>query len=518
MKRIRILLTLLFVVFIFFMYSCADTPSTTLRLALSNFPVNFDLATTNEFFTRLVCENIYEYLAQTENDMLVPKLASNWHFVSNSEIVVELKDDIRFSDGTYLTSDDVVLSIERFSKKMYPRVYEIKVEKSETADNIIHISVVRGARSTNYLTTILSRAPIYKATYITNFDDEFLQKNPMGTGEYFLYSHIDDKIVLKKNKFNRYYKEHKKAPDIVEFYHEADLRTQFLMLRDGKIDFQYQLEFLDYQSACLNNELKVIDKLSYYYIIMALNSMVQYHPDINLPSNPLRDKRVRQAIAHIIDMRTYVEQTLSEKAVLLNMPTLRATRYYPTDLDYYEYDPELSKRLMREAGVEKGFKMRLSSTKGTYSIWLSDYIKHSLAKINIEVIIDYFDGAELYDSLAKSPPSAYIATYSSSTTPRSLHNNISSFLNYDPRGVDNRRNYFKYFSVPINELIQKINQLDESDVDMIVLQKKLAQVVYDEVHIIPFFQPYNFSAMHKDIVWNHKNNNFPLANEFQVKK
>jgi len=501
-------------VLLFFFNSCSKEP-TTLRIALTNFPVNFDYSLAHDYFTGMVCTNIFDTLIYRDKDKLLPLLLENWFYVDDQEVVVEIKENIKFSDGTQLKADDVIASFRRHSELRMNN--KLSIDKSEKNENVLHIkrdpSLQEGA-----LIIALIRIPIYKESYIKNFETEFLQEYPMGTAEYFLFSSTPDKIVLKKNRFHRDIKTNKKSPDIVEFYLEPNLRYQYQMLRDNKVNFLYQLEYSDYNAANLNPNIKIIDRVSNYYIVMPLNTVDVVHPEINKPTNPLVDKRVRQAIAHVVDTKSYIEDNLSGKAHLLNIPAVRSAQYYPTDIAYYEYNPDLSKKLMREAGYADGFEMRMRSTKGVYSIWLSEFIQRCLAEINIKVIIDYFDGADIYDSLASSRPSSYVAVYIASTTnTEPLSYFVDMFLNYEPSQLY-FRNYFKFMSPEIKELISKIKESKGEEEQLALLNRKLAEIVYDEVYILPFFQPFTFYAMHKNVTWNYKNEDLPLAKEFQVKR
>ena len=84
---------------------------------------------------------------------------------------------------------------------------------------------------------------------------------------------------------------------------------------------------------------------------------------------PFTDVRVRRAISHAIDRQAIIEAVWGRGA-----PTPAVSRglvewALPIDqlgagAQYYEYDPQESRRLLAEAGYPKGFKTQLTVTSG----------------------------------------------------------------------------------------------------------------------------------------------------------
>jgi len=499
--------------------SCTATQPTTLRIALAVFPETFDYMMTNDRFSDIIEHNIFETILSHGYERSLHDVLTDFnYFQTDTLLVMHIKEGIKFSDGTDLVAEDIVESIQRYITTIPDKARFSFDEISIIDDTTLYFYLHRADLSyfDMYYFTLI---PVYKALYIRSLSMAQLDTLPIGTGPYYLYSAESDKIVLKKNHHYREYSQMSENPDIVEYYLEPNLHSQYLMLKNNQVDFILDMDYVDYPDASQQPDIKIYKQLTDYYSFMALDIMSPTRPDINLAQNPLRDKRVRQAIAHSIDMRTYVAENLSGQAILLTLPAPIQTVNYPVDLEYYPYDLQAAKKLMQAAGLPNGFTMTLASTQGLYSIWLSDFIQKSLIDININVVIEYHDGVMLYQTLAESPPSSCVVMYSPGTANSELHEFFKKHLDYD-KDHHLKENIFNLYNKNIHALLDSLKTLESTYIDPIIkndLTDKLIDLVYSEIMVLPLMQPYTFVAMRKDIVWNSRKNNIPLIREFSLR-
>ena len=86
----------------------------TFTVALDSDIVALDPAFAYDFTTNPVINQITEgLLTFDENNELVPWLASDWSQTDDTTYVYTIRDDVCFSDGTPMTMDDVMFSLER---------------------------------------------------------------------------------------------------------------------------------------------------------------------------------------------------------------------------------------------------------------------------------------------------------------------------------------------------------------------------------------------------------------------
>jgi len=500
---------------IMLLFSCAKQP-TTLRMVLSLLPESFDALKTNDRFSTIILNNIFEPLFYIESANQPHNTLIDYYFFSQDTVlVIKYKDNVRFSDGTPLVAEDIIESIFRYHNQCANQE-SFDISNIIASDNNIISIFLHKAKYHLFEVGHFSNIPIYKEEYIREFDEATLAQNPLGTGPYYLYSATETKIVLKKNHYYRNYATLLNNPDIVEYYYEPNLHAQYLLLKNNEADFILDIEFADYADAKSDPNIVLFTQISDYYSYLALDAMSAYKRDINLPFNPLKDKRVRQAIAHSINMQQYIEDELQGQAVALTFPAPIQTREYPASLNNYEYNIELAKGLLSSAGVPNGFTMDLFSSYGYYSVRLAEFIQKSLSSINIQANIKYYDGSELYQVIMKTPPASYIDIYSHNQAHTPLYNFIKVHLQYSPKR-NIRPNYFKLYSSRINAILDSLTTENININDISDQKKRLAEAVHDEVMVVPLFQPFVFHAVRKGIVWNSKKNHIPLAIEFEMR-
>ena len=92
--------------------ACADAK--TLRWAARGDTQSMDPHAVNEGVTNNINNLVHDTLVERERDQsLVPSLATGWTLVNDTTWRFALQPNARFHDGTPLTADDVVFSIER---------------------------------------------------------------------------------------------------------------------------------------------------------------------------------------------------------------------------------------------------------------------------------------------------------------------------------------------------------------------------------------------------------------------
>jgi len=126
-----------------------------------------------------------------------------------------------------------------------------------------------------------------------------------------------------------------------------DLSVQLANLRAGKIDEM------------------AVDPSLYDQVKNDPNLVVSQYPlthsfmfSFNHTNKPLDDVRVRKAISHAIDRKAIIEGTQFGFATASSSLFPEYHWSHNPNLKSVEYDPELSKKLLKEAGLENGFSIK----------------------------------------------------------------------------------------------------------------------------------------------------------------
>ena len=143
------------------------------------------------------------------------------------------------------------------------------------------------------------------------------------------------------------------------------------------------------------------------------------YADIVQLEGPLTDKRVRQGLAHCLDLNAVKELVYAGTGTPTNNFMAPLTWAY-IDLPNYEFDPEKGKNLFAEAGYPDGFDTTIDAIEG-----YPDLI--AIASI-------------WQDGLKQAGVNAVPTTYEINTwLDRSVNGNFQISLNFDINGPDPQR-------------------------------------------------------------------------------
>ena len=477
-------------------------------MPVPNLPQGYDAIVSTSPYTMLVYRNIHDVLIDRENDVYINKLAESWSTPTPTMLSVKLRDNLYFSDGTQITANDVKKTYEWILDKPSTPFYDIvPIDSIITHGNYLNIY---SSREISLQGGFISLTGILKAEDIEKGED-YLNQNPIASGVYYVHFKNDEKVILKKNIYHRDFQSNKKAPDIVELILVPKLENRYEMLLNDEVDFLENLYIGKYDEVLATKKYQILEKDSNLVMYLMLNATSERIPSIRANSalseggeidNPLRDKRVRQAIAHIIDVRSFITNDMHSKAYPIILPALRHLYGYPTEKECYEYDLELSKSLMEKAGYSEGFEIDLHCTNSRISRPLAFFIKQCLEDINIIVNIEYIENnairtrdtsrAMILSSM--NIRSNFTLGYTLNNRYRYRHN-----PNY-PRG----ENIFGNYNPRINELLDQITTTSIDISELSGLYKELTDIIIDETFIVPIINPFNIYAVSKKFTYTHR--------------
>ena len=95
--------------------TAAQADSSTLNVGLYSDIISLDSAFAYDFTTNPVVSQITEgLLYYDENNELQPYLCESWEEVDSTTYVYNIRSDVTFSDGTPMTMEDVLFSVNRY--------------------------------------------------------------------------------------------------------------------------------------------------------------------------------------------------------------------------------------------------------------------------------------------------------------------------------------------------------------------------------------------------------------------
>lgn len=276
-------------------------------------------------------------------------LAQSWEVVEENgktTIDVRLRRGVKFHNGDPLTAADFEFSFERLRDPGVSRWSHLQaaVERFEVVDDHRFKLHFREPDAT-YLVDFLRLWAIPKKYFLKVGEAGFLRA-PVGTGPWKFVSR-SIKEELKLEAFDEYWN-HEHRPGVKRLTIKVipeDL-TRVAAFTTGAVDW------IDTVPPAMVAELEKMPGVVTASFLSGNNMFLNFNT--HMPGSPFRDRRVRQAVAHAIDVDAIIEHVLfgqGERYVEVG----RGTTGYDPELRPYEFDPARARALLREAGYPHGF-------------------------------------------------------------------------------------------------------------------------------------------------------------------
>lgn len=216
---------------------------------------------------------------------------------------------------------------------------------------------------------------------------------PVGTGPYMLEEAKPGNYLQVKRNPNWWFGRSIGRPEMpyfdgVKVTVIPDPSIQLANLRAGSIDTMV-LSKAQYQMVKNDPKLRV-----YTYPNNTTTLLL-----FNQANGPAKDIRVREAVSHAIDRQALIA------GVQFGMAR-EASCLYPDDhwahnpdLKPVKYDPDLSKKLLAEAGFENGLTLRGVNYNYNEAVTLGEAVKQMLANVGIKWQVDVLDSVAVTDKM-----------------------------------------------------------------------------------------------------------------------
>ena len=330
--------------------------------------------------TREVLFNVFEGLVKPDvNGDLIPALASEWT-ISDDAIVYTftIREGVKFHDGTEVTAEDVVYSVNRCLDDATASPYQsgLKSLESIAVNDEGKVEITLSAPDSEFLTQLT--CPVIPEAA---GDPE---KNPVGTGPYKYVSRAPRQNLILE-AFEEYWDaEHKAAIRNVECKIEADANTIAMGLESGAIDMFCRLTPEQMDALQGVETLEITEGPMNLVVAVYLNNAVA----------PFDDVRVRQALSLALDKQEIMDFMFDGAGSPIASSMFPAFgKYYDDSLnDLYPTDTAKAKELLAEAGLADGFtfSIQVPSNYQQY-VDMSEIIREQFAKIGVTMDIQLIE-------------------------------------------------------------------------------------------------------------------------------
>lgn len=416
----------------------ADAASAkTFRLAINADASTLDPHAQNSQVNFALLLQAYEPLVGRDQALKpVPVLATSWEAVEPTRWRFRLRPNVKFHDGATMTADDVVFSYRRaLEKTSNVTIYIDSVSDIARVDDLT-VDIV-----TKYPDAVLpekmsrifimSRAwsEANKVTAPQNVaarEETFAVRNMNGTGPFILRSRdADSRTVMVRNP--NYWGAIE--GNVTEYVHLpiASDATRIAALLAGDVDIVINVPPSDVAKLKADQRVKVIEGQENRTVFLGFDQTKDELQYSNIKGrNPLKDLRVRQAIAHAIDVDVIIRRVLRGQGIASGAMWTHFVNGWDkeTEQGRLPLDRDKAKRLLADAGYPSGFELTLDCPVGAYDE-VCVAIAPMLAQIGIQLKVNTLPPGQMFPRIARGETSFYglswgVPTYDAMYTLRGI--------------------------------------------------------------------------------------------------
>jgi peptide/nickel transport system substrate-binding protein len=466
--------------------------------------------------------HVFDALTHVDEDArLVPGLAASWRALDATTWEFKLRRGVRFHDGSELTAEDVVFSIERTLQVPNGQfgTFTRRIVAKETPDPY----TLRLKTAAPYAMVPYDLNSVFivskKAATGARPEDFDSGKAMIGTGPYrFARFARGDRVELARN--DRYWGG-PSAWDKVSFRIIPTDGARLAALLSGDLDLIEQVPTADLQRIRRDALLETATKVSWRTIFFYLDRHRDRDPRISdkagkpLAHNPFSDIRVRRALSQAINRQAIAERLMDGAALPASNLVSPPVFGYAADLRPDPYDPEGAKRLLAEAGYPDGFAVTLSATNNRYvnDEQLAQAVAQMLARIGIQIRVAAFPVNVYLPKGAKGDFAFAMLGWGSFSADLALRSLVATA---DAKKGFGAFNWSGYSNPKLDEMLERaFATVDEKGRE--ALAREAMRTAMRDYAVIPLHHQVSTWAMKRSLTYAPRTDEFTLAHHVRAK-
>lgn len=475
----------------------------TLNIALADDIVSMDPAYSYDNLTNQVVNQVTQGLLYLDKDgQIQPQLCESWEVVDDTTYVYEIRDDVNFSDGSPMTMEDVLFSLNRHMDEdvasylawMYANVDSI--EQTGDWEITVHLSAPDAAWQYAFATTaghIISKA------YYEEHAEDF--GNPgtgvVGTGPYVLKDWTPGSEINLSYNENYWDKENEPYFKNVSFKIITDANAQATALANGQADYMFDppTEMLDTLKDAQNLSLSEVEGWTVLYMAM------------NCQQGPFADVNVRKAVAYALDKDALYDGVLTENGTYAKNGLPFSSALYGSESESWETyaenavdeknDLDKAKEYLAQSEYPDGFECDLYINQDSIYNSIAIYVQEALSQIGITVNIEQKSGDEMSNIQFGSTRDYDMAIVRWTADYPDVNGQLYPLFHSD-NIAEGGGNTCCYSNEEVDQLLeQQLASIDAAERTQ--LQQQAMDIIGNDTPMICFDFPYKRIAMNKDL-------------------
>ncbi len=410
-----------------------------------------------------------------------PELATEWEWISDTELVFKLRDDVYFHNGNKFTAEDVVFTFERSRTSPVCASKLVFLESFEALDDYT-LKMTLTQHYTDWL--ILLNNCVFCI-----MDKEAVEADPeagpgIGTGAWIIKKMTaNTSVELIRN--DNYWGELPKTKEVVLQYIAED-SARLIALQNGEID------------VCIdpaNTELDFIRDDPNLDLVRFQSTTSTFFA-FNCSREPGNNVNLRRAVAHAINFDEVLLAATEGNATKCIPFWGWATYGYDDTMEPYEYNLDLAKKYMADAGYPDGgvtIEVMVSNAERKIALQV---VQANLKKIGVDIKIYECDHSTIIGRTTFAEP---------------IHEAMLFYTSWNYEGDDGRRMLYAgsnvnkaiYTNQKVMDLLDQAAVLPDGD-ERLAIYKEVQAIIHDEAPWIPLYYAVKSVGINKNcggIIW-----------------
>jgi len=291
-------------------------------------------------------------LIQYTRGAYLPALANDYTVsVENEEVVLNLRDDVYFTDGSHFDAEIVKWNFEKIAETGYMNV---SIDGIEVRGDYQVAVKMKGGFTNGMVHTLIS--PSYSMTskeYYDKVGETYAGENPVGSGPFMVKERTPGvKVEYERNP--NYWQPGKPYLDGFEVHQITDVMTQnAAMLSTGP-------DRIDMISSGNGEQVSILSQSPDLELVFFESGVTTLYPSSINPDSPFAKQEVREAVSFALDrdlISTAFGYGYLKPATQLHLPGWLG--HFDDERSYYSFDQAKAKELLAEAGYPDGFSTTL---------------------------------------------------------------------------------------------------------------------------------------------------------------
>ncbi|MBB5691115.1 ABC transporter substrate-binding protein [Roseomonas alkaliterrae] len=385
-----------------------------LRIGLREDPDILDPTLSRTYVGRIVymalCDKLFDINERLE---IVPQLATGFRWESPTQLLITLRENVRFHDGEVMDAEAVRYSLDRHLNMQgsFRRSEIADMERVEVVDPRTVRIVLKGP-SASFLSALTDRAGMIVSPRAAEAAGRNFGTRPVCAGPFrFVERVAQERIVVER--FREYWDAANIHFDRVTYLPIPDNTVRLANLQSGAVEFVERMEPDDMRTIQRNRNLRAVavDELGYQSITINIANGER-------ANNPLgRDARVRQAFELAIDRAALNQVVYQGMYTPTRQPWPPANPFHVRDFPPTQRNVERARALLREAGVTTPVQVELTVPNNPDLRQVGEVIQAMVNEAGFNLTLRAMEFASSLQAAQRGDFQTYLVGWSGRTDP-----------------------------------------------------------------------------------------------------